>query len=228
MPSFIIVGAFIFIVALTMSMVGKGGGNFYVVHSSHRPDWHRAVVLSAHLFVSRADNRAFSRFPGKLFPDRESGVAYPDVEYFGSVCGGHSDSIPIDCREGDALPPKLADLSRWGRDAYLSTVEHIRPGMRGCDIFKLAEKEIYRQDFNQVVPIDFVGHGIGLLNHETPWFAPDDLTELQPNMVVCVEVGCFDNQQVFLGNMPEDMYLVTENGLERLGIDVPRDVMLCG
>lgn len=129
---------------------------------------------------------------------------------------------------GKTLPPKLADLSKWGRDAYLNTVAQVRPGMRGCDVFKLAEKEIYRQDFNQAVPIDFVGHGIGLLNHETPWLGPDDLTVLQPGMVLCIELGCFDNQQIFLGNMPEDMYLLTDTGLERLGIDFPRDVFLCG
>jgi Xaa-Pro dipeptidase len=128
---------------------------------------------------------------------------------------------------GASLPPVLKELSSRGRDAYLNTVSHIIPGMRGCDIFKIAEKEVYRQDMNQIMPIDFVGHGIGLLNHEQPWLSPESLTELQPGMVICVEVGCFDNTQVFLGNMPEDMYLVTDTGLERLGIDFPRDVFLC-
>lgn len=129
---------------------------------------------------------------------------------------------------GKKLPPKLEELSKWGRDAYLNTVKNIVPGMRGCDIFKLAEKETYRQDWNQAVPIDFVGHGIGLLNHEQPWFSPDDITELRPGMVVCVEVGCFGNDLVYFGNMPEDIYLVTEKGLEKLGIDFPLEVYLCG
>ena len=46
-------------------------------------------------------------------------------------------------------------------------------------------------------------------------------------MVVCVEVGCFGNDLVYLGNMPEDIYLVTDTGLEKLGIDFPIDVYLC-
>jgi len=128
---------------------------------------------------------------------------------------------------GKKLPKKLEDLSKWGKEAYLNTVNSIKPGMRGCDIFEIARKEVYRQDWNQAIPIDFVGHGIGLLNHEQPWFSEDDYTELQPGMVVCVEVGCFGNDMVYFGNMPEDMFLVTETGLEKLGIDFPLDVYLC-
>lgn len=129
---------------------------------------------------------------------------------------------------GDKLPSPIDDLSKWGRDAYLNTVAHIRPGMRGCDVFKMAEKEVYRQDFNQLVPIDFVGHSIGTLTHEPPFLADDDLTELVPGMVLCVEVGCFGNDLIHFGNMPEDMYLVTETGLEKLGVDLPQDILLCG
>ncbi|MFH2066126.1 MAG: Xaa-Pro peptidase family protein [Pseudomonadota bacterium] len=129
---------------------------------------------------------------------------------------------------GDKLPTALADLSRWGRDAYLNTVKNIFPGMRGCDVFKLAERETYRQDWNQMVPIEFVGHGIGTLNHEPPWLADNDMTELKPGMTLCVEVGCYGMDQVFFGNMPEDIWLVTNKGLELIGIDLPLDIWLCG
>ena len=129
---------------------------------------------------------------------------------------------------GKKLPPRLDDLSKWGRDAYMNTVDNIIPGMRGCDVFKLAEKETYRQDWNQFVPIEFVGHGIGTLNHEPPWLAEDDLTEIKPGMTLCVEVGCYDPDMIFYGNMPEDIWLVTDKGLELLGLDLPREVWLCG
>jgi Xaa-Pro aminopeptidase len=129
---------------------------------------------------------------------------------------------------GKKLPSVLADLSRWGRDAYLNTVKSIRPGMRGCDVFRVAQKEIYRQDFNQLVPIDFVGDSIGTLTHEPPFLGDDDLTELQPGMVITVEVGCFGSDLIHFGNMPEDMWLVTDKGLELLGLDLPRDIWLCG
>ena len=64
--------------------------------------------------------------------------------------------------------PAWTTCPNGGRDAYMNTVDNIIPGMRGCDVFKLAEKETYRQDWNQFVPIEFVGHGIGTLNHEPP------------------------------------------------------------
>jgi len=129
---------------------------------------------------------------------------------------------------GKKLPPKYEDLSRWGRDAYMNTVNSIYPGMRGCDVFKLAEKEPYRQDWNQAVPIEFVGHGIGTLNHEPPWLAEDELTELVPGMTITVEVGCYGTDLVYYGNMPEDIWLVTDKGLELIGVDLPREVWLCG
>jgi len=129
---------------------------------------------------------------------------------------------------GDKLPPKLADLSKWGRDAYLNTVNNIYPGMRGYDVFKMAEKETYRQNWNQFVPIEFVGHGIGTMNHEPPWLAEDDLTQLEPGMTLCVEVGCYDPELIYYGNMPEDIWLVTDKGPDRIGVDLPCDIWLCG
>ncbi len=56
----------------------------------------------------------------------------------------------------------------------------------------------------------------------------DDRTRIRPGMVICIEVGCFGGGMVYFGNMPEDMWLVTEGGLELLGVDLPRDIWLCG
>jgi Xaa-Pro aminopeptidase len=129
---------------------------------------------------------------------------------------------------GKTLPTKLADLSKWGRDAYLGTTAKVRPGMRACEVYSLAKKEVLRQDKDQVIPIEFVGHGIGLLNHEAPWLAENDRTELKPGMIICIEVGCFGTDMVYFGNMPEDMWLVTRTGIELLGVDLPREIWLCG
>ena len=51
---------------------------------------------------------------------------------------------------------------------------------------------------------------------------------LQPGMILCIEVGCFGSDLVWFGNMPEDIYLVTETGLDLIGVDLPRDIWLCG
>ena len=66
------------------------------------------------------------------------------------------------------------------------------------------------------------------MNHEPPWLAEDDLTELQPGMTLCIEVGCYDSELIYYGNMPEDIWLVTDKGLDRIGVDLPCDVWLCG
>ena len=203
----------------------------------HRTIWEEFVredmfdtpnIMNLILFMCKTDAPGRWRLVTTPFYDRviqEGDQGYADG---GPSYKGYRSDFQRSFYVGDKLPPKLADLSKWGRDAYLNTVKNIFPGMRGCDVFKLAEKETYRQDWNQVIPIEFVGHGIGTLTHEPPWLADDDLTELQPGMVIAVELGCFGNDMVFFGNMPEDMWLVTDKGLELLGIDLPRDVWLCG
>ena len=72
--------------------------------------------------------------------------------------------------------------------------------------------------------------GSGLKYPETidchlPRLLPEDNL---PGMILCIEAGCFGSDLVWFGNMPEDIFLVTENGLELLGVDLPRDVLLCG
>ncbi len=202
----------------------------------HRKIWHQMVEEDLYntpswhnpqLFMCGTDRPGRWRLVTPPFYDRvikkgDQGFADGGVGY-----KGYCSDIQRCFYVGDELPPQLDDLSRWGRDAYLNTVENIVPGMRGCDVFKLAEKETYRQDWNQLIPIDFVGHSIGSLTHEPPFLAEDDLTELQPGMILCVEVGCFGSDLIWFGNMPEDMWLVTDRGLELIGVDLPRDVWLC-
>ncbi len=120
---------------------------------------------------------------------------------------------------------RQVELVKMSLEAYQMTVESIRPGMRACDVWDLAHRAIIRQEMMQVEPIDFVGHGIGLGNHEYPWLSDDDFTVIQPGMVLCVEMGCYDVTNLKdLGYMIEDMYLVKEDGLELLTGDMPQDM----
>lgn len=202
----------------------------------HRTFWQAYVdegmfdaidITNLTLFMCESNAPGKWRLVSTPFWDRKIKVGDQGFSDSGPTYKGYWTDFQRSFYVGKKLPDKLYDLSRWGKDAYLNTVAAIKPGMRGCDIFEVARKEIYRQDWNQAIPIDFVGHGIGLLNHEQPWFSEDNLTELKPGMVVCVEVGCFGNDFVYFGNMPEDMYLVTETGLEKIGIDFPTDIYLC-
>jgi len=202
----------------------------------HRAFWEQYIkedmydaidITNFTLFMCGSDAPGKWRLVCTPFYDREIKEGDQGFSDSGPTYKGYWTDFQRSFYVGKKLPRKMEDLSKWGRDAYLNTVRHIIPGMRGCDVFKLAEKETYRQDWNQAVPIDFVGHGIGLLNHEGPWLAPDDLTELKPGMIICVEVGCFGNDLVYFGNMPEDIYLVTDKGLEKLGIDWPLEIACC-
>lgn len=187
------------------------------------PSWHNPQLFLCGTDAPGRWRLVTPPFYHRVIQKGDQGFADGGVSY-----KGYCSDIQRCFYVGDHLPPQLADLSKWGRDAYLNTVAAIRPGMRGCDVFKLAEKEVYRQDWNQLIPIDFVGHSIGSLTHEPPYMAEDDLTELQPGMILCIEVGCFGSDLIWFGNMPEDIYLVTETGLELLGVDLPRDIWLCG
>jgi Xaa-Pro dipeptidase len=194
-----------------------------------REDMYDAIdITNVTLFLCGTDAPGKWRLVSTPFYDRVIREGDQGFSDSGPTYRGYWTDFQRSFYVGKKLPPKLADLSKWGRDAYLNTVNNILPGMRGCDVFEMAKKETYRQDWNQAVPIDFVGHGIGLLNHEQPWLSPDDLTVLQPGMIICVEVGCFGDDLIYFGNMPEDIYLVTDSGLEKLGIDFPVDVCLCG
>ncbi|RJP33764.1 MAG: aminopeptidase P family protein [Actinobacteria bacterium] len=122
-------------------------------------------------------------------------------------------------------PQRQKDLVKMTLEAYRLTIDNIKPGMRACDVWDLAHRAIIAQEWMQSEPIDFVGHGIGLGNHEYPWLSDDDFTVIQPGMVLCVEMGCYDIPALMeLGYMIEDIYLVKDDGLELLTGGMPQDM----
>jgi Xaa-Pro aminopeptidase len=189
---------------------------------------HSPTVNDPLLFLCGTDAPGRWRLVSPPFTNRVIREGDQGFSDGGPMYKGYCTDIQRGFYVGERLPPRLEELSRWGRDAYMNTVNNIVPGMRGCDIFKLGEKETYRQDWNQLVPIDFVGHSIGSTIHEPPFLGPHDLTPIEPGMILCVELGCYGTDLVIFGNMPEDMWLVTDKGLELIGVDLPRDIRLCG
>jgi len=122
-------------------------------------------------------------------------------------------------------PQRQKDLVKMTLESYQMTIDNIMPGMRACDVWDLAHRSIITKEWMQSEPIDFVGHGIGLGNHEYPWLADDDFTVIQPGMVLCIEMGCYDIPALKdLGYMIEDIYLVKDDGLELLTGGMPQDM----
>lgn len=89
----------------------------------------------------------------------------------------------------------------------------VRPGMRCCDIDKIArdyiESKGYGKHFNHSL-----GHGVGIDVHEKPTLNRRDETLLEPGMVVTIEPGIYLPGE--LGVRLEDTVAVTENGCENL------------
>jgi Xaa-Pro aminopeptidase len=123
-------------------------------------------------------------------------------------------------------PPKQIELSELIKDAFLETLESIKPGIQISDIHAKSVETLQRRDPEQFPIIDFMGHSMGLANHEPPWIRANEKTVVQPGMVFCIEMGAFDPQQEVCGSMPEDIVLVTEDGIDNLTSALPLDLWI--
>jgi Xaa-Pro aminopeptidase len=111
---------------------------------------------------------------------------------------------------------KLQHYYNLGKEAFLETVEAMKPGVRLCDLFNISVEALRKRDYPEGHSIVFIGHQEGLSNHEPPWVTAKEEATLQPGMVVAIEVGAFDPNGEHFGTMPEDVLLVTETGTENL------------
>ena len=109
------------------------------------------------------------------------------------------------------------DLHRDLRQAFLSGVKKLRPGVYASDVdaaIRTTLKELGRPDYAHPT-----GHGVGLRGIEMPYLGSvEDLgannMHLEPGMVITMEPTARDDK-VGVFRM-EDMFLVTENGSETL------------
>lgn len=94
--------------------------------------------------------------------------------------------------------------------AQLAALEHIKPGMKGSEVDKVARDIIadagYRECFGHGL-----GHSVGIDIHENPRFSPAEKTIIEPGMVLTVEPGIY--VPGFGGVRIEDLVFVTENGI---------------
>jgi Xaa-Pro aminopeptidase len=122
-------------------------------------------------------------------------------------------------------PEELVEWHRLVKEAVDRTIEPIKPGVKGrelfdiaCDIFEEAGQKTQRTK-EPGEPLDegfyhSLGHGVGLEVHEQPGLGQLGEKELVPGDVITIEPGLY--RQGFGGVRLEDLVLVTEDGYENL------------
>ncbi len=107
-------------------------------------------------------------------------------------------------------------------EANQAAAAAIKPGVRCCDIDKVARDIIEKAGYGEYFDHS-LGHSVGLEIHEMPSFAKTCETILQPGMVITNEPGIYIPGEV--GVRIEDLIVVTETGCEVLS-HTPHEIVL--
>jgi Xaa-Pro aminopeptidase len=126
---------------------------------------------------------------------------------------------------------ELATYHKLVHEALRRSVEAVKPGVAGRDVYVLASELFHEAGYptglhkrdGEVLEDGFfhgLGHGVGLEVHEQPWLSryPGELVE---GDVVTIEPGLYRNG--YGGCRLEDLVLVTKDGAEPL-TDYPYDL----
>ena len=112
-----------------------------------------------------------------------------------------------------SIPARLREIFNVVREAHDRATEAVRPGIHAKAVDHVA-REIIRKAGYEKLFNHGLGHGLGLLCHESPRVAKTSVDVLKPGMVITIEPG------IYLpgvgGIRLEDDVLVTETGYEVL------------
>jgi Xaa-Pro aminopeptidase len=122
------------------------------------------------------------------------------------------------------VSPDFEKAARLASEAMWAVEEILKPGVTAGQIWEtsyatIAKKvpDIWRTARSRRM-VGWVGHGIGLNIHEPPYFVEGSEAILKEGMVVAVEVPSY-HERAF-ANMPEDTYIITKDGYEKLSMDL--------
>ena len=130
---------------------------------------------------------------------------------------------------------KQTDLERrlfyLAEEAQQAAENAIKPDAKISDVHAAAmsvirevPEDLKAQGVEHLYSHLFMGHGIGLYFHEPEYIAGTVDRPLEPGMIFTIEVPALDIPQFReLGNFPEDVYLVTEDGYENLTGGISRE-----
>ena len=107
-----------------------------------------------------------------------------------------------------------AQRDHWRRawDVQQAVIEAVKPGITADELFKVGRKAYTR--LGVISSIGLPGHGIGLSMHEEPVIEAENLQELLPGMVLCIETAIWPSEKEAYDT--EDQVLVIDEGFELL------------
>lgn len=129
------------------------------------------------------------------------------TDFIGNLAYYHSDIA----RTGTLGKPRKEYIDIWSKlyETHMKILENIRPGILASELYSLYKAEFKKWNFP---PVAMVGHGIGLLIHETPTLNEYTHIPLAEGMVLCIEEDYIVSGE--LGLHIEDTILVKEHGFE--------------
>lgn len=108
------------------------------------------------------------------------------------------------------------------RDIHYRANERMRAGVRACDLFHVARKDMAERD--ATTRGAHVGHSTGLALHENPRLQAIDQTVLEPGMVIASEPLIVDEGECVYHL--EDLVLVTDGAPELLSNRTATDALI--
>lgn len=108
---------------------------------------------------------------------------------------------------------------------YEEAISRIKPGVKMKEIHRALQETVNKGGFEWYAR-GHMGHMVGIgpgAVEQPPFVSADEETDLEPNMVMCVECGTYVAGR-FGAFQIEDMILVTSDGYEQL-TKLPRDMI---
>ena len=218
-------------IALTRLSVMQAEKAFGVVRASLKPETTEKQIAADLEYQYRMFGAKSAAFPSIVAVGARAALCHAVP---GDQRVGDSDFILIDWGASEGLyrsdltrtlvtgkmSPKFAAIYEIVLEAQTKAIEAIRPGAVCQDIDNVARRVIAKAGYGRRFGHG-LGHGVGLLIHESPRFAMKNQSVLKPGMIMTVEPGIYITG--WGGIRIEDDVLVTRNGFEVL-THVPRQL----
>jgi Xaa-Pro aminopeptidase len=127
---------------------------------------------------------------------------------------------------------EIRRLGRLANRAHEAVEDILKPGVTAGKIWMTGYSTIAKEEpriwelARSKEWIGWVGHGEGLNEHELPYLVDGSDFILKEGMTISVEIPIFDIKGK-MANMPEDVYLITKDGFEKLSKDFgPMDIYI--